>query len=90
MDLKKLTKTNYFISDEDEPGPRATKDTYGENAPFFNFFRRIYWPAIVVIYFLGSSIMGAWSYSWLIFVLAGPIYSFIMERGQNDKEDEEQ
>ncbi|AYW47449.1 beta-carotene 15,15'-monooxygenase [Tetragenococcus osmophilus] len=88
--FKKMTENNYFISDEDEPGPRATKDTYGENAPFFNFFRRIYWPAIVVIYFLGSSIMGAWSYSWLIFVLAGPIYSFIMERGQNDKEDEEQ
>lgn len=87
--FKKMTKTNYFISDEDEPGPRATKDVYGENAPFINFIRKVYWPSIIVIYFLGSSIMEAWSYSWLIFVLAGPIYSFIMEWGESNSEDSE-
>lgn len=87
--FKKMTKSHYFISDEDEPGPRATEETYGKNAPFINFFRRIYWPCIVVIYFLGSSITGGWSYSWLIFVIAGPIYSFVMEQGARNKNEEQ-
>lgn len=87
--FKKMTINHHFVSDEDEPGPRATKETYGKNAPFINFFRKIYWPCILVIYFLGSNITEGWSYSWLIFVIAGPIYSLIMEWAENSKNEEQ-
>jgi hypothetical protein len=40
----------------------------------------IYWPAIVVIYFLWSFLDGGWgwSYSWIIFVIGGIIYSGVL------------
>jgi len=86
--FKKLKETDYFISDEDKSESRVTKENYGKRAPFIHFFRRIYWPCIVVLYFLFSNITDGWAYSWLIFVVAGPIFSLIMESCKN-KEDEE-
>lgn len=37
----------------------------------------IYWPIIVVIYFVFSFTQGTWAWSWIIFVLAGALESTI-------------
>ncbi len=34
-------------------------------------FRQVYWPLILVTYFLASTLFDTWSYSWLIFVIGG-------------------
>lgn len=86
--FKRLKETDYFISDEDKIKSRGRKENYGKKASFIHFFRRIYWPCIVVLYFLFSNITDSWAYSWLIFIVASPIFSLVIESSKN-KEDEE-
>lgn len=42
------------------------------------FMDEIYWPIIVVLYFAWSFLFRTWAYSWLIFILAGMIYSGVL------------
>ncbi|WP_368646279.1 permease prefix domain 1-containing protein [Alkalibacterium putridalgicola] len=43
----------------------------------------IYWPIIVVIYFVFSFTQGTWAWSWIIFVLAGALESTIKSLAGN-------
>jgi hypothetical protein len=79
----KMTEGVYFISNEDEPGPRATKHIYGENAGKVRFFHTVYWPAIVVVYLVWSIATQSWIYSWAIFVLGGVLQDFFLPPKKN-------
>lgn len=83
--FKKMSQKPYFSSDDEESGLHASKEMYGKNTPFVHFFRRLYWPCIVVLYFLISNLTESWGYSWLIFVFAGPVFSLIMEKNKYTK-----
>lgn len=50
-------------------------------------FKRLYWPCIVILYFIGSAVTSSWSFSWLLFIIAGPLYRVIIDwlRHQEDK-----
>lgn len=37
----------------------------------------IYWPIIVVIYFIASFLLGGWAWTWLIFVIGGVLEDII-------------
>lgn len=75
----KFAAGQYFVSDSDNPGPRATRSEYGQVAPFIILLRNVYWPAVVVIYLLWSNITHSWHFSWIIFVVAGSIYTLLIE-----------
>jgi hypothetical protein len=76
----KLVKETYFIRDEDHPGTRATKHKYGDAAGKVVFFHTVYWPLILVVYFIWSFVFHAWAYSWLIFVLGGILQDFFLSQ----------
>ncbi len=59
--FKRLKKTDYFISDEEDSESKVTKENYGKRVPFIRFFRRIYWPCVVVLYFLFSNLTDGWA-----------------------------
>ncbi|MGX7197255.1 permease prefix domain 1-containing protein [Enterococcus olivae] len=74
----KMAAGQFFVSDSDEPGPRATRSEYGEATPFIMLLRNAYWPAVVVMYLLWSSITHSWHYSWLIFPIAAFLNTFLV------------
>lgn len=71
----KLIEQTYFISDEDEIGPRAKAELNKNRPAFFQILERVYWPVVVCIYLLQSFILGNWGTSWLIFPIAGILFS---------------
>lgn len=73
----KFIDAKYFIADEDEPGPKAMYEKYGSAASSKHLLARIYWPMVTLIYFGWSLLTGSWSYSWIIFVFAGIMYSVL-------------
>ncbi len=76
--FKKMTNGQYFVSDEDHPGPRATKHSYGAAAPLMVTMRKFYWPLVFLFYLFWSNLTG-WESSWIIFVVAGIFYSLVSE-----------
>ncbi|KPG73271.1 permease prefix domain 1-containing protein [Enterococcus sp. RIT-PI-f] len=74
----KLVNETYFIRDEDHPGTRATKHKYGDAAGKVVFFHTVYWPVILVVYFMWSFVFHAWACSWLIFVVGGILQDFFL------------
>ena len=60
----------YFISNEDEPD-HGQRNTFMENPQEKFAFNTVYWPVILVVYFLWSFSTGSWAYSWVIFILGG-------------------
>ena len=76
--FKKMTNGQYFVSDEDHPGPRAMKHSYGSAAPLIITLRKFYWPLVFIFYLFWSNLTG-WSNSWIIFVIAGIFYSLVSE-----------
>ncbi|MFV0557639.1 MAG: permease prefix domain 1-containing protein [Enterococcus sp.] len=70
-EIKKIERSEFFISSSDAPGPRASEELYGENYQTAQFVKSIYWPIIIVIYFVWSFLWGAWGISWLIFIVGG-------------------
>ena len=74
----KMADGVYFISNEDEPGPRATQHIYGESAGKVRFFNTVYWPVILVVYFIWSFSTQSWAYSWVIFILGGVLQDFFL------------
>ncbi|MCI1902913.1 MAG: permease prefix domain 1-containing protein [Enterococcaceae bacterium] len=75
--FRKLADGAIFIADEDEPGPRASEEIYGEHAPKIMVFNKIYWPLIVVIYLGFSFFTNSWAFSWMVFPLAGVLHEAI-------------
>ncbi|MFC4770386.1 permease prefix domain 1-containing protein [Enterococcus hermanniensis] len=73
----KFIDAKYFIADEDEPGPKAMYEKYGAAAPSKHLLARIYWPMVTLIYFGWSFLTGSWGSSWIIFILAGIMYSVL-------------
>lgn len=74
----KLVNETYFIRDEDQMGHRASKHKYGDAAGKVVFFHTVYWPVILVVYFIWSFVFQAWAYSWLIFVVGGILQDFFL------------
>ncbi|WP_312541146.1 permease prefix domain 1-containing protein [Enterococcus sp.] len=74
----KLVNETYFIRDEDQMGHRASKHKYGDAAGKVVFFHTVYWPVILVVYFIWSFVFHAWAYSWLIFVVGGILQDFFL------------
>lgn len=75
----KMAAGQFFVSDSDNPGPRATQSEYGDAASIVMLLRKLYWPIVVVIYLLWSNINYSWHYSWIIFVVAGLIQTIVSE-----------
>ena len=46
-------------------------------------FRSLYWALITAAYFIYSAVTQKWSYSWIIWILAGIAYPFIEKMGKN-------
>lgn len=67
----KFTNGRIFVADEDEMGPRAYQEKYGDSALALRTFDSFYWPAVVACYLVWSFIFHAWGISWIIFPLAG-------------------
>ena len=82
---KRFDNGSIFISDEGEPGPNARQHLYGKNAPIVGMFSTIYWPVVVVIYFIWSFVFHGWGYSWLIFVIAGIFQDSILKYFKNKR-----
>ncbi|MBO1298730.1 MULTISPECIES: permease prefix domain 1-containing protein [unclassified Enterococcus] len=76
----KVAEGTFFISDEDEPGPRASQHMYGDSAESIRLFERLYWPSIFVIYMVWSFLTRSWGYSWLLFVLGGIFEDYFLEK----------
>lgn len=81
----KFAAGQYFISDTDNPGPRATQSEFGNTAPVIVALRKVYWPIVVAIYLFWSSTTFSWHYSWVIFVISGFIYSLLTESMKNKR-----
>ncbi|MGM0303601.1 hypothetical protein IGI66_003266 [Enterococcus sp. AZ048] len=73
----KFIKEKFFIADEDELGPNAMQEKYGESARAKYVFQKVYWPLVVIIYFAWSFMLGGWGISWVVFVVAGIFYSVL-------------
>lgn len=58
---------------DDYPQPSATEHQH----PLFTAFTIVYWPAVVLFYFLLSFGAHAWAWSWTVFMIAGPVYAAI-------------
>lgn len=82
---KRFDNGPIFVSDEDEPGPNARQHIYGKNAPIVGIFSTVYWPAVVVLYFIWSFAFNGWGYSWLIFVVAGILQDSILKYFKNKR-----
>lgn len=82
---KRFDNGPIFVSDEDEPGPNARQHIYGNNAPIVGIFSTVYWPAVVVLYFIWSFAFNGWGYSWLIFVVAGILQDSILKYFKNKR-----
>ncbi|MFL2029047.1 hypothetical protein [Loigolactobacillus zhaoyuanensis] len=64
----------YAIADTDE---RALNELKQRNPKAHLFLYQVYWPLIIIAYFISSFIFGLWSVSWLIFPIAGILFSTI-------------
>ncbi|MEQ6206227.1 permease prefix domain 1-containing protein [Enterococcus mundtii] len=78
--FSKVAEGTFFISDEDEPGLRASQHMYGDSAEAIRLFERLYWPGIFIVYMVWSFMTRSWAYSWLIFVLGGVLEDYFLER----------
>ncbi|WP_159721596.1 permease prefix domain 1-containing protein [Enterococcus sp. CSURQ0835] len=73
----KFSAGAYFVADEDEMGPNARTEKYGSAAAPAYILQKVYWPAVLVIYFLWSFISQSFTTSWVIFVIAGVLYGVV-------------
>lgn len=73
----KLIDQKYFISDEDELGPRAKAERDLVKPVWVQNLEKVYWPIVVLIFFFQSFIRGNWGTSWIIFPIAGILFSVI-------------
>lgn len=73
----KFIENRFFVGDEDKLGPNARKEKYGNNAEKKYVIEKMYWPVIVVTYFIWSFVFDAWNISWVLFVVAGILWSGI-------------
>lgn len=71
---QKFADQMIYIPDEDEPGPNARQHLYGTQHPMISFLEKVYWPCVLLIYFWFSFGSGNWGTSWLIFIVAGPLF----------------
>ncbi len=76
---KKFADQVIFISDEDAPSPNARRHHGEEEAvsPIFEAIEKVYWPLVLVLYFWWSFNTGSWAWSWVIFMIAGPVFAAI-------------
>ncbi|MDH6365220.1 hypothetical protein M2139_002222 [Enterococcus sp. PF1-24] len=72
--FESFLKGNIFIYDNDNLGPRAMYERYGEKAASLSFLEKVYWPIITVIYLLWSFTTMNWHYTWVIFAIAGILF----------------
>ncbi|MCD5003239.1 beta-carotene 15,15'-monooxygenase [Enterococcus saccharolyticus] len=79
--FKKLTNGQYFVSNNHRP----TRASYGNATPLIITLRKFYWPLVALFYFFWSTVTNAWEYSWIIFVIAGMVDSFIRESLKRSK-----
>lgn len=57
---------------------RESREKARQKNKIVKFMDDIYWPIIVVLFFVWSFGYGSWAYSWLIFVIGGIIYSGVL------------
>lgn len=70
----KMIDQTYFISDEDEPGPRAKAERDSNRPTWFQALEKIYWPIVVAIFLIQGFILGNWGTNWSIFPVAGIVF----------------
>lgn len=75
--FEKFLKTSFFIGDDNKLGPNARREKYGDAAAPMHILQKCYWPIIVVIYLAWSFFSDTWAISWVIFVVAGILWSII-------------
>lgn len=75
----KFTKSEFFLSDEDEPGPRATAHKYGSSKKGIQLVKKYYWSVVIVVYFLWSFSNHSWAYSWILFMVAGIFEDILLD-----------
>ncbi|MGX2946738.1 permease prefix domain 1-containing protein [Enterococcus alishanensis] len=73
----KFVESRFFVGDEDKLGPNARKEKYGNNAEKKYVIEKMYWPVIVVTYFIWSFVFDAWHISWVLLVAGGILWSGI-------------
>lgn len=71
---QKFADQMIYVPNDDEPGPNARQQLYGPQHPLINFLEKVYWPIVLVVYFWFSFGSGNWGSSWLIFIIAGPLF----------------
>ena len=75
--FNKLINQTYFVSDEDQPGPRARAALNKQKVPFLSIIEKVYWPIVVVFFIIQSFIYGNWGTSWVVFPIAGIIFGIL-------------
>lgn len=72
-----MLNTDYFIADEDEPGPRAKKQIDDGKPVGLRVLEAVYWPLVIILYLIWSFTTGRWFISWIIWPIAGIFFSMI-------------
>ncbi|MGX7245205.1 permease prefix domain 1-containing protein [Enterococcus quebecensis] len=63
----KLIENTYFISNENELGPRAKAERNSRKPEWLHTLEKVYWPIIVGIFLCQGFLLGNWGSNWIIF-----------------------
>lgn len=72
----RMAQANIFYTQADAAA-RDLRKLKQKNPRLHFFLNQIYWPAIVVGYFVGSFYFNGWLFTWLVFPIGGILYSAI-------------
>ncbi|MEI5995499.1 permease prefix domain 1-containing protein [Candidatus Enterococcus mansonii] len=75
--FSEIIDRTYFISDEDELGPRAKAERAKKVPVWFQIVEKIYWPIVVGIFLIQGLLLGNWGTNWTIFPVAGILFWII-------------
>ncbi|GCF95612.1 hypothetical protein NRIC_35030 [Enterococcus florum] len=73
----KFINQRYFVADDDELGPNARREKYGDVGSIGFVLEKVFWPLVVCVYLFWSFTTGSWGYSWIVFVIAGVAHSVL-------------
>lgn len=80
----KMIDQTYFISDEDELGPRAKAEREKKIPLWLQNLEKVYWPIVVGIFLIQGFVLGNWGTNWTIFPVAAILF-WILESIFGDK-----
>lgn len=69
--FSKFLNRDVFVDEENIGRNALTRSQDKEYYQKKHWFGKIFWPIVVVIYFIFSFCYGTWAFSWVIFVIAG-------------------